>query len=129
MTQRRMDRAALKGIELEYEIRGAGEPVVLVHGGVFPDFFRPPRALRSPRRHAPAARGESARHGRGAGGIFRPSPALSIVLIGGSQGGMKPNHPAERTAHSVGSVLMHGPVPVGRRSSGPLGWYFGMAAR
>jgi pimeloyl-ACP methyl ester carboxylesterase len=41
MTQRRMDRAALEGIELEYEIRGAGEPVVLVHGGVFPDFFRP----------------------------------------------------------------------------------------
>ena len=29
-----MDRASIDGIELEYEIRGAGEPVVLVHWGV-----------------------------------------------------------------------------------------------
>jgi len=36
-----MDRAALKGIELEYEIRGAGEPVVLIHPGHFPDWFAP----------------------------------------------------------------------------------------
>ena len=41
MKSRRMDRAVLEGIELEYEVRGAGEPVVLVHGGIFPDFFRP----------------------------------------------------------------------------------------
>jgi pimeloyl-ACP methyl ester carboxylesterase len=38
-----MARAALEGLELEYEVRGAGEPVVLVHGGVFPDFSTPLR--------------------------------------------------------------------------------------
>jgi hypothetical protein len=31
-----------------------------------------------------------------------------------------PNHPVERTAHSAGLVLMHGSVPVGRRSPGAL---------
>jgi pimeloyl-ACP methyl ester carboxylesterase len=36
-----MDRAALNGVELEYEIRGAGEPVVLMHAGVCADFFQP----------------------------------------------------------------------------------------
>ena len=41
MKQRRIERAALEGIELEYEVRGAGEPVVLVHAGIFSDFFRP----------------------------------------------------------------------------------------
>jgi hypothetical protein len=30
----------------------------------------------------------------------------------------RPNNPVERTAHSAGSVLMHGSVPVGRRSPG-----------
>jgi hypothetical protein len=41
MKQRRIERAALEGIELEYELRGVGEPVVLVHAGIFSDFFRP----------------------------------------------------------------------------------------
>jgi pimeloyl-ACP methyl ester carboxylesterase len=41
MNQRRMDRAALEGIELEYEIRGAGELVVLIHPGHFADWFTP----------------------------------------------------------------------------------------
>jgi pimeloyl-ACP methyl ester carboxylesterase len=36
-----MDRAALDGVELEYEIRGAGEPVVLVHHGAGADWFGP----------------------------------------------------------------------------------------
>src|SRR5258705_9157177 len=35
------DRAALDGVELEYEVRGAGEPVVLVHHGAGVDWFRP----------------------------------------------------------------------------------------
>ena len=30
-----------EGIQLAYELRGAGEPVVLVHGGVFGDWFKP----------------------------------------------------------------------------------------
>jgi len=36
-----MDRAALEGIELEYEVRGAGEPAVLIHPGHFADWFMP----------------------------------------------------------------------------------------
>ena len=29
-----MERAAVDGLELEYEVRGSGEPVVLIHWGV-----------------------------------------------------------------------------------------------
>lgn len=38
---RPLDRAALGDVELEYEIRGAGEPVVLVHHGAGADWFKP----------------------------------------------------------------------------------------
>jgi len=39
---RAMDRAEVEpGIELEYSVRGAGEPVVLVHAGLFAEWFRP----------------------------------------------------------------------------------------
>jgi hypothetical protein len=31
---RHMERAAVNGLELEYEVRGSGEPVVLIHWGV-----------------------------------------------------------------------------------------------
>ena len=36
-----MDRAAFDGIELEYEMRGAGEHVVFVHHGAGADWFSP----------------------------------------------------------------------------------------
>ena len=36
-----MDRAVIDGVELEYEICGAGEPVVLVHHGAGADWFGP----------------------------------------------------------------------------------------
>jgi pimeloyl-ACP methyl ester carboxylesterase len=36
-----MSRVAVQGLELEYEIRGSGEPVVLVHAGIFADWFKP----------------------------------------------------------------------------------------
>jgi len=36
-----LKRAAFDGIELEYEERGAGEPVLLVHAGVFAGWFEP----------------------------------------------------------------------------------------
>jgi hypothetical protein len=32
---RPMSRASVDGVDLEYEVRGVGEPVVLVHAGVF----------------------------------------------------------------------------------------------
>jgi pimeloyl-ACP methyl ester carboxylesterase len=41
MTHRSLDRIAVDGIELEYETRGAGEPVVLVHAGIFTRFSAP----------------------------------------------------------------------------------------
>jgi pimeloyl-ACP methyl ester carboxylesterase len=36
-----MTLAKIEGIELEYDVRGAGEPVVLVHAGIFADWFKP----------------------------------------------------------------------------------------
>lgn len=36
-----MQRATIDGVELEYELRGAGDPVVLIHAGVVAGFFRP----------------------------------------------------------------------------------------
>lgn len=37
-----MDRARVEpGVELEYSVRGTGEPVVLVHAGLFADWFKP----------------------------------------------------------------------------------------
>src|SRR5262245_41052093 len=36
-----MDRATIDGIELEYEVRGAGEPVVLAHHGAGISWFKP----------------------------------------------------------------------------------------
>jgi pimeloyl-ACP methyl ester carboxylesterase len=41
-TVQAMDRARVEpGVELEYSVRGAGEPVVLVHAGLFAEWFRP----------------------------------------------------------------------------------------
>jgi pimeloyl-ACP methyl ester carboxylesterase len=36
-----MDRALIHGVELEYEVHGTGEPVLLVHPGIFSDWFVP----------------------------------------------------------------------------------------
>jgi pimeloyl-ACP methyl ester carboxylesterase len=36
-----MQRAALDGMGLEYEVRGTGEPVLLVHGALVADWFAP----------------------------------------------------------------------------------------
>jgi pimeloyl-ACP methyl ester carboxylesterase len=35
------ERVRVEGVELEYLVRGAGQPVVLVHAGVFADWFAP----------------------------------------------------------------------------------------
>src|SRR5688572_22762259 len=34
-----MRRALIDGIELEYDVHGAGEPVLLIHAGVWADWF------------------------------------------------------------------------------------------
>src|SRR5262249_26418492 len=36
-----MDRVALDGVELEYMVHGVGEPVLLIHAGIFADWFVP----------------------------------------------------------------------------------------
>src|SRR5215208_923075 len=36
-----LDRATLDDVELEYTVRGTGEPVLLIHAGVFADWFVP----------------------------------------------------------------------------------------
>ena len=36
-----MDRAPLGDVELEYELYGAGEPVLFIHPGIFADWFTP----------------------------------------------------------------------------------------
>jgi len=36
-----MERARIDGIELEYEVAGNGEPVLLIHGALVADAFRP----------------------------------------------------------------------------------------
>ena len=41
MSAKTWQRAALEGVELEYRTLGSGEPVVLVHAGVFADWFEP----------------------------------------------------------------------------------------
>jgi pimeloyl-ACP methyl ester carboxylesterase len=38
---RQLSRANVDGLELEYETRGSGEPVVLVHAGIFAAWFKP----------------------------------------------------------------------------------------
>ena len=38
---RQWERAAVDGVELEYLAQGAGEPIVLVHAGMFADWFDP----------------------------------------------------------------------------------------
>ncbi len=36
-----MERAVVEGIALEYEVAGIGEPVILIHGALIADAFRP----------------------------------------------------------------------------------------
>jgi pimeloyl-ACP methyl ester carboxylesterase len=39
--QKTMERTTVNSIELEYEIKGAGEPVILMHAGVCAEWFKP----------------------------------------------------------------------------------------
>ncbi len=36
-----LERVRIDGAELEYEVSGAGEPVVFIHGAFIADTFRP----------------------------------------------------------------------------------------
>jgi pimeloyl-ACP methyl ester carboxylesterase len=70
-----MDRVRIDGRELEYEVRGAGEPVVLVHGAHIADAFMPLLA-------EPALTGRYQLllyHRRGFAGSTHPEGPLSIA--------------------------------------------------
>jgi hypothetical protein len=41
VAMRVMERAAVGGLELEYELRGSGDPVVLIHWGVSATWAEP----------------------------------------------------------------------------------------
>jgi alpha/beta hydrolase fold len=38
---KQLDRATIEDIQLEYKVLGAGEPVMLMHAGIFADWFKP----------------------------------------------------------------------------------------
>ena len=70
-----MKRAALDGVELEYEVFGEGEPVLLIHPGIFADWFEP--LLREgslAKRHTLLHY-----HRAGCAGSSRPTGPLSIA--------------------------------------------------
>jgi pimeloyl-ACP methyl ester carboxylesterase len=70
-----MQRAALDGVVLEYEVRGSGEPVLLVHAGAFADWFAPLLAEPSlAQQHALINY-----HRVGYGGSARPDGPISIA--------------------------------------------------
>ena len=72
---RGLQRATLDGVELEYEVRGSGEPVLLVHAGAFADWFAPLVAEPSL-----ASRYALINYHRvGYGGSARPDGPISIV--------------------------------------------------
>jgi pimeloyl-ACP methyl ester carboxylesterase len=70
-----MVRALLDGVELEYSLHGDGEPVVLIHPGVFADWL-------TPLLHEPALMGRYRflhYHRVGCGGSSRPAGPVSLA--------------------------------------------------
>src|SRR5688572_27813059 len=71
---RRWERAAVDGVELEYLVQGEGEPIVLVHAGMFADWFDP--LLAEP---SLTAYRVLSYHRIGYAGSSRPTGAVSIA--------------------------------------------------
>src|SRR5438270_11018414 len=69
-----LERATLEGVELEYTVQGTGEPVLLIHAGVFADWFVP--LLQEPRL---AGYRLIHYHRVGYAGSSRPAGAVSIA--------------------------------------------------
>jgi 3-oxoadipate enol-lactonase len=123
-----MIRAKIDGVELEYDVRGSGEPVVLVHAGIFADWFKPLVAepalasryqvvsyhrvgyAGSSRVAGPVSIAEQAAHLRG---LMRHLGIERAHLVGHSSGGniaLQLALDAPQLAHSV--VLMEPALPV-----------------
>jgi pimeloyl-ACP methyl ester carboxylesterase len=97
MTRRHLDRAAVDGVELEYETRGAGEPIVVVHAGVFAEFSAP--LMEQP---ALIERFRVVRYNRiGCGGSSRATGAVSVAEEAGHCRSLLHHLGIER-AHIVG---------------------------
>ncbi len=99
-----MPRVALDDVELEYELDGEGEPVLLVHPGIFSDWFTPLR-----REPALANRYRLIHYNRaGCAGSSRASGAISF----------------SRQARQMGLILQHLRIPrahvIGHSSSGNI---------
>ena len=123
-----MIRAKIDSVELEYNVRGSGEPVVLVHAGIFADWFKPLVAepalasryqvvsyhrvgyAGSSRVAGPVSIAEQAAHLRG---LIRHLGIERAHLVGHSSGGniaLQLALDAPQLAHSV--VLMEPALPV-----------------
>ena len=70
----RLERASVDGADLEYELRGTGEPVVLIHNGVGVDWYR--QLARQP---ALAGYRLLLYHRAGYAGGSRPSGAIDLA--------------------------------------------------
>lgn len=70
-----MQRAHINGAELEYEVRGSGEPVMLIHGGVLADAFVPLLAEPAVADHYRLI----TYHRRGYGGSSRPNGPVDLA--------------------------------------------------
>ena len=68
------NRATVNGVELEYKIQGAGEPVVLIHGAIVADSFEPLLAQPGFRDHYQLI----TYHRRGYAGSSRPEGPVTI---------------------------------------------------
>jgi uncharacterized protein (TIGR02118 family) len=75
MATRSLQRVVIDGTELEYEERGSGEPVLLIHGGILADAFAPVLAepALTDRYHVISY------HRRGFAGSARPDGEVSIA--------------------------------------------------
>jgi pimeloyl-ACP methyl ester carboxylesterase len=70
----RLERASVDGADLEYELRGSGEPVVLIHNGVGADWYR-----QLAREQALAGYRVLLYHRAGYAGSSRPSGAIDLA--------------------------------------------------
>lgn len=123
-----MSRVNVDGLELEYESRGSGEPVVLIHAGIFADWFKPlleEAALTGRYRVVSYHRTGYAGSGRLAGpvsiaqqaahlrGVMRHLGIERAHLVGHSSGGNIALQLALDAPHMVRSlVLMEPALPV-----------------
>ena len=134
-----MERVALGAVEIEYEVAGTGEPVLLIHGSVIADGGQP--LMRAP---ALADRYQLIRyHRRGYGGSTHPVEPITISqqasdaagllrslginaahIIGHSYGGVVALQLAQDAPHLVHSLVLEEPalmdVPAAAASFGDL---------